>query len=515
MNTENTILDLDSLDARDFFLKNDSYCNFELPLYFDFAPLLEKLARLDDIPKDITHDKNGNIKTHSNIFKKYEQDEVNFVFYVNKNGQFAWRPFQLINPVAYVYLVNIITNPKSWKKIKNRFSRFQKNKNILCCSIPVVKNSAPSTSGNIRNWHEWFEKESIKKSLDFNYMVSTDITDCYGSIYTHSIAWALHWGGKYGAKKDRKKAKIYNAIDVILQDIQYGQTAGIPQGSVLMDFVAEMVLGYADLKLSNKLRGDRELAADKYYILRYRDDYRIFAKTKIDAEKITKYLTEVLAELNLKLNENKTSISENIVTDAQKCDKIYYRNIELKKDNLNTRILQIHSLAEKYPNSGSVVKAMTKFYEDFCANALNSDLELIASVAVDIAYHNPRTYAYVIAILGKISSLLADSEVENLFERVTGKFKSVPNNEYFNIWLQRLAKNKAVKQFCGGDLCNYVKQYCLDNKSPDVHKIWKFKNYGNKQIQTILKQTPIVNIKKFKNMEPYPEVEELSIFSRY
>jgi len=53
----------------------------------------------------------------------------------------------------------------------------------------------------------------------------------------------------------------------------YGQTNGIPQGSVLMDFIAEIVLGYTDLELSHKIN---QLKIEDYQIIRYRDDYRIF-----------------------------------------------------------------------------------------------------------------------------------------------------------------------------------------------------------------------------------------------
>jgi hypothetical protein len=55
-----------------------------------------------------------------------------------------------------------------------------------------------------------------------------------------------------------------------MQGMNYGQTNGIPQGSVLMDFIAEMVLGYIDERLSECL--DKNM---NYHIIRYRDDYRI------------------------------------------------------------------------------------------------------------------------------------------------------------------------------------------------------------------------------------------------
>jgi len=74
-----------------------------------------------------------------------------------------------------------------------------------------------------------------------------------GSIYTHSIVWALH---KKDIAKNNKKNQslIGNIIDAHFQDMSHGQTNGIPQGGVLMDFVVEMVLGYADLKLLEKIK---------------------------------------------------------------------------------------------------------------------------------------------------------------------------------------------------------------------------------------------------------------------
>jgi hypothetical protein len=35
-----------------------------------------------------------------------------------------------------------------------------------------------------------------------------------------------------------------------MRGMNFSQTNGIPQGSVLMDFIAEMVLGYIDERLS-------------------------------------------------------------------------------------------------------------------------------------------------------------------------------------------------------------------------------------------------------------------------
>jgi hypothetical protein len=44
----------------------------------------------------------------------------------------------------------------------------------------------------IGQWWQEIEQRSLKLSLDYEYLIEIDIIDCYGLIYTHSIAWALH-----------------------------------------------------------------------------------------------------------------------------------------------------------------------------------------------------------------------------------------------------------------------------------------------------------------------------------
>ena len=67
--------------------------------------------------------------------------------------------------------------------------------------------------------------------------------------------------------------------------MQCGQTNGIPQGSVLMDFIAEILLGYIDEILTEQLNTAHIV---NYKILRYRDDYRIFVNNPDEGEKILK-----------------------------------------------------------------------------------------------------------------------------------------------------------------------------------------------------------------------------------
>ena len=271
------VLDLSNQQASKFFLKEESYFSFDLPPYFTFSKLIK------DVSKKIEGKNLSDFysKSSNNKSLKPEQFEgVNYKLLSNKNGQYTWRSFQLIHPALYVSLVHKITEKNHWETIIERFKKFRQESQIECVSLPIQsKNKQSDKEEQVGRWWREVEQKSIELSLDYAYLYRTDITDCYSSIYTHSVVWVLH--GKKIAKNNKRGDKnlIGNIIDRRLKSMSYGQTNGIPQGSVLMDFIAEMVLGYADKLLSIKLEN-----IEDYKIIRYRDDYRIFVNNPQDAE---------------------------------------------------------------------------------------------------------------------------------------------------------------------------------------------------------------------------------------
>lgn len=299
-----SILKMSAEDAQAFLLTPESYCTIDLPPYFTFEDLLNKIS-------EFLKDKN----LSSLIKKPGKHDGVNYKIQSNKDGRYDWRSLELCHPVLYVGLVNLITEPANWVTIQESFSSFQSNKKIQCLSMPVQSlTKTKNKAEQILHWWSGIEQKSIELALNYGYVIHTDITDCYGSIYTHSIAWSLH--GKKKAKDDPKnESLIGNAIDARIQKMQYQQTNGIPQGSVLMDFIAEMVLGYADALLTQKIKSQN---IKNYQILRYRDDYRIFVNNSQSGEIILKCLTEALFELGLKLNPSKTITSSDVIQSSVK-----------------------------------------------------------------------------------------------------------------------------------------------------------------------------------------------------
>ncbi len=140
--------------------------------------------------------------------------------------------------------------------ICDRFSEFGTNPKIKCLSLLVESVTEESDKADqVSRWWQDYEQKSIEMSLDYDFIIQTDIVDCYPAIYAHSIAWALHT--KTFAKTHRNdKMLIGNVIDSHLKDMRQGQTNGIPQRSVLMDFIGEMVLGYSDTELTTRIENE-------------------------------------------------------------------------------------------------------------------------------------------------------------------------------------------------------------------------------------------------------------------
>lgn len=406
--------------AKKYFMKNTSYFGLELPKYFDFTDLLKK------VDKKIQGKNLTDFYKNAKLMSPDKYDNVNYKFYHNKDGKYAWRMFQLIHPAVYVYLVNMITSEDNWNFIKNKFNDYKRDANIICCSDLVESSSRDKDKGAIINrWWNELEQNSIKLSLEYEYIGITDVVDCYGSIYTHSIAWALH--GRNSAKGNKEDMTLLgNKIDKTIRNMCYGQTNGIPQGSTLMDFIAEIVLGYGDTLISNRLEEEN---INNYKILRYRDDYRVFSNNRDELNEILKIISEELATLNMRLNTQKTLTSDDVISNSIKRDKL--ETIDFKYDDdisLQKNLLQIRNFSLQFPNSGRVITLLNNIYKNEIENKENKpfDNRAIISIIIDIMYNNTKSYYVCVAILSKLLSFEKKKDRESIISLIENKFSKIP-----------------------------------------------------------------------------------------
>ncbi|WP_208179838.1 RNA-directed DNA polymerase [Sinorhizobium medicae] len=427
------LIDLPHGDARAHLLKGSSYYNGDFPNYISFQGILDDVA---NFMKDKTYFefKSDNPEMFTG---------VNYSFVANKDGRFAWRPLELMHPVIYVSLVNIICSADNWKHITAKFAEFDGGV-VECCSSPVLSVSDETdTAAQITSWWQRVEQRSLAYSLQFSHILHTDVTDCYGSIYTHSIAWAMH--GLDHAKKAKQDHKLLgNRIDRHIQAGRYGQTNGISQGSLLMDFVAEMVLGYVDQEINAELKSSSD-----FKILRYRDDYRIFGNSDERCEFVLKIISDKLRAVGLKLNVGKTSLSTNVVSGAVKEDKlagIELQSLDLENaKSIQKQLLRLHNFGRRHPNSGALRRLVGDLHSKIVKiKQAPEDLDIQVAIAADIAFVSPTTFPAVAGILSHLISFPEKSEKERLWSGVQKKMARVPHNGYLDVWLQRVTKPKAV-----------------------------------------------------------------------
>jgi len=295
----------------------------------------------------------------------------------------------------------------------------------------------------IRSWWQSVEQQSLIYSLEFSHVLHTDVTDCYRSLYTHSISWAIH--GLEEAKRNKRNSSLLgNKIDSYIQASRYGQTNGISQGSVLMDLVAEIVLGYVDEQINSAL-GE----PTGFRILRYRDDYRIFADSDDRAEAILKVISDKLRSVGMRLGVAKTLLNRNVVEGAIKPDKL--AGIDLKDlgdvnaKTIQKQLLRLHSFGQRFPNSGALRRLVSEFHTKILKQTERlDDLEVQVAISADIGFVSPSTFPAIAGILSHLISLASTEEKSRLWIKVRNKMARVPYNGYLEMWLQRVTQPRAV-----------------------------------------------------------------------
>lgn len=495
-----TVLDLSNTKALDYFLQSSNYCTLTLPKYFNFDKILNYVRNTvgsKDFIQCLENSKN----------KPSEYEGVNYSLLFNKGGRFAYRPLQLANPFLYYFLAREITKASNWSLIKKRFQTFRKD-SIEVVSIPCIKRKQDksATATSIKSWWEHIEQRSIELSLEYKYIFITDISNCYSSIYTHSIAWALH-GVEY-AKSNRHASDLGNTIDKYIMGMQYGQTNGIPQGSVLFDFIAELILGYSDSLLSQDLM-DRGITS--YKILRYRDDYRIFSNNKEELEVIAMSLQSVLSKLNFQLNSSKTLLSEDVIESSIKSDKLYYiaNRPNLTKKGFNTiqhELLYILQFSKKYPNSGILCRLLSSVLKRISAKQdLKENICVLSAIIVEIAMNSPKIYSLAVSIISNLIIHIKEStEREKIAKNICAKFSRLPNIGYLQLWMQRITVKMKTSM-------NYSESLCaLVEKQIDV-QIWN-NDWLRKDLIKDFPQKSICANLNISRLTPKISINEVSIF---
>ena len=194
-------------------------------------------------------------------------------------------PRQLGIPHPESYIVQCLALKRCWDKIKNHCAKPA----MPASRIFVRKGDGTRLFRMNYKGRERLEDEEkdLRGMMGARYMVRADIANCFPSIYTHSIPWALHSRSK--AKKNRSLVLEGNLLDRVTRDTRDGQTNGLLIGPHASNVLSEIVL--TDI--------DRRLVASHGRYSRHIDDYEYPARTYEEAERFVRNLGIQLREYEL------------------------------------------------------------------------------------------------------------------------------------------------------------------------------------------------------------------------
>ena len=221
------------------------------------------------------------------------------------------RTFGIIEPKIHNDIAYHIT--RNWKAMVD--AMIPSDSIVSSYSFPVpVNRKKPGRMGELRSGRMIYEFIAMTDdalatvAYRFTHIVKADIKNFYPSVYTHSLAWAIH--GKrsirHGRKgKNRRDVKLVgNRLDKLFQMANDGCTNGLPIGPAVSDIASEIVASAVDRVLTAELRK----CEVKCEAVRFKDDYRILVSSEADARKVVKILQTALKEYNLELSDEKTTV---------------------------------------------------------------------------------------------------------------------------------------------------------------------------------------------------------------
>ena len=233
----------------------------------------------------------------SSFPKEYESStkppviSLSCVHNLTRVGSLRRKP-SIPNPVNYLQLADRLTT--DWKVLETHCKT-----SLLSLSTPDLTNTDGRAIGRKFSLNELPNQRATLRATS-RYILISDISSFYPTIYTHSIPWALN--GKAVAKTSKHSTVLIgNELDKFVRNGQDGQTIGIPIGPDTSLVIAEAILSAIDKEF---------LAAGKAKGFRYMDDYEFGFSTYAEAEQALATLQGVMNDFERQLKPSKTRILE-------------------------------------------------------------------------------------------------------------------------------------------------------------------------------------------------------------
>jgi len=228
---------------------------------------------------------------------QFENKGKDYVRYEHMRNTNIPRILAIPTPFSYANLCNKVT--ENWDNIRNQLLENVKNQKFKISRIHIrkLKDKKNLFEMNYKNLEKDGNPEQ-KIMIGKQFCVEADISNCFPSIYSHSIPWALI--GKENSKTNKDDSAWFNELDKTIRNTKNEETNGILIGPHTSNLISEIILTKVDNVLSDK----------NYEYIRNIDDYKCYVPTYEKAESFLLDLSSELKYYELHLNNKKTKISQ-------------------------------------------------------------------------------------------------------------------------------------------------------------------------------------------------------------
>lgn len=149
--------------------------------------------------------------------------------------------------------------------------------------------------------------EYISLEKKFRHLCLMDVSNCFNSIYTHTLAWALK-SMESAKKRENRQARAFGKeFDSVMHRSNSGETNGIVIGPETSRIFAELIFQRIDLDAEAQLFEKHQMVKDRdYAVRRYVDDVFVWANSDRDCDIVVARYQKSLSQYKLAFNESKT-----------------------------------------------------------------------------------------------------------------------------------------------------------------------------------------------------------------
>ncbi|QHH96056.1 antiviral reverse transcriptase Drt3b [Acinetobacter dispersus] len=253
----------------------------------------------------------------------------------------------------------------------------------------------------------------------FKIQMSLDVSKCFDSIYTHSMAWATK--EKEFVKNNLNVSSFGEDFDFTIRHGNYNETNGIPIGPEVSRIFSEIIFQRIDGIVIGYLKNQDLIFDVEYTFRRYVDDVYIFAKDEDVARKIYSIYADTLMKFNLHTNSSKLSIQyrpfvskkSRLIHGASSLANIFFDTCFMKNDFGQLKPKNIHSpwkVAKTFIDSiKNLCNSNEVDYDEissFIISSITERIKRLINVEEEIIAEEVKSYFHVIKTLLEVSFFL-------------------------------------------------------------------------------------------------------------